>query len=99
MSEGLRELDVRLAGLLSYPIGEKVYYAETYGVLKGKVMEVIVNGYSVSEWQGSKNAGKDSRFIISHNSYNEPLAYQLKNIYATRAEAEAALKAEKGAGE
>ncbi len=78
--------------ILPYPIGTKVYYAETDGVLNGMVLEIVVCGYSTSAWQGRINVGKDSQFIICHNSYNEPSAYQLCNVYPTRAEAEEALK-------
>ena len=45
--------------------------------------------YSESKWNGSINNGKDYRFIICHNSYNEPHAWQLKNVFSSREEAEA----------
>lgn len=77
-----------------YPTGTKLYYVETDGILKGQVQEIIAHGYSESKWQGKINAGKDNRFIICHNSYNEPHAYQLCNVYPSRSAAEAALAKE-----
>jgi hypothetical protein len=74
--------------VLPYPIGAKLYYTDTDGVLKGHTQEIVVHGYSESEWQGRVNAEKDSRFIICHNSYNEPHAYQLRNIHPVAALAE-----------
>jgi len=82
------------AVVLPYPIGTKLYYFNGEGVLKGHIQEITVHGYSESAWQGSMNKGKDHRFIICHNSYNEPHAYQIRNAYPTREQAEAALQKE-----
>lgn len=78
--------------VLPFPIGTKVYIVVRHGVLHDKILENVVCGYSESEWQGSLNKGKDSRFVICHNSYNMPSAYELRDVFATRAEAEEALK-------
>lgn len=75
---------------LPFPIGSKVYCVNTEGVLKGSVIEQIVHDYSKSEWQGQINKGKDNRFVICHNSYNHPQAWQLCDVYATREEADQA---------
>lgn len=91
-----KEADGRLV-VLPYPIGTKVYIIIRHGVLHDKILENVVCGYSESEWQGSINKGKDSRFVICHNSYNMPSAYELRDVFSTHAEAEAALKAQEGA--
>lgn len=78
--------------VLPHPIGCKVYHIETDGVLKGRIREVTVAGYSENKWQGRANSEKDHRFVIFHNSYNQPIACQLCNVYRTREEAEKALK-------
>ena len=85
------ERDGRLA-VLPHPIGCKVYHIETDGVLKGMIREVTVAGYSENKWQGRANSEKDHRFVIFHNSYNQPIACQLCNVYRTREEAERTLK-------
>ena len=77
--------------VLPYPIGTKVYIIIRHGVLHDKIIENVVCGYSESEWQGSINKGKDSRFVICHNSYNMPNAYELRDVFLTREAAEAAL--------
>ena len=76
--------------MLPFAIGQKVYCLHTEGVLKGKAIEQIVHGYSESKWQGRLNAGKDYRFVICHNSYNQPIAWELRYVYATPEAAEAA---------
>lgn len=78
-------------GVLPYPIGTKVYIIIRHGVLHDKILENVVCGYSESEWQGSINKGRDSRFVICHNSYNMPNAYELRDVFLTREAAEAAL--------
>lgn len=78
--------------VLPFPIGTKVYIVVRHGVLHDKILENVVCGYSENEWQGSINKGKDSRFVICHNSYNMPSAYEMRDVFATRAEAEDALK-------
>ena len=78
--------------VLPFPIGTKVYIVVRHGVLHGKILENVVCGYSENEWQGSINKGKDSRFVICHNSYNMPSAYELRDVFLTCAEAEEALK-------
>lgn len=78
--------------ILPFPVGTKLYYGETDGILKGHIQEIIVHGYSESRWQGHVNNGKDYKFIICHNSYNEPHAYQLCFVHSTREKAETALK-------
>ena len=80
--------------VLPIPIGARVYIIVRHGVLHDKILENVVCGYSESEWQGSINKGKDHRFVICHNSYNMPSAYELRNVFLTRAEAEAALQKE-----
>jgi hypothetical protein len=75
--------------VLPYPIGTKVYIIIRHGVLHDKILENVVCGYSESEWQGGINKGKDSRFVICHNSYNMPNAYELRDVFLTREEAEA----------
>lgn len=82
--------------VLPFRFGAKVHIVIRHGVLHDKILENTVCGYSESEWHGSQNAGKDGRFVICHNSYNMPSAYELRDVFATRAEAEAALA--KGAG-
>ena len=77
---------------MPYPIGAIAYVANRCGVLRGHVTQIKVCGYSESDWQGSLNAGNDRRFIICHNSYNEPRAYQLHDVYETEAEALAAVE-------
>ena len=77
--------------VLPYPIGTKVFIIIRHGVLHDKILENVVCGYSESEWQGSTNKGKDSRFVICHNSYNMPNAYELRDVFLTREAAEAAL--------
>lgn len=74
---------------LPFPIGTKVFCIDREGVLHGHVSEQIVNGYSESEWHGKANSGKDAKFIICHNSYNQPNAWEMRNVFLTRAEAEA----------
>ena len=78
--------------VLPYPIGAKVYIVIRHGVLHDKIIENVVCGYSENEWQGSTNKGKDSRFVICHNSYNMPNAYELRDVFLTRSEAEESLK-------
>jgi hypothetical protein len=87
------ERDGRLV-VLPYPIGTKIYIIIRHGVLHDKILENVVCGYSESEWQGGINKGKDSRFVICHNSYNMPNAYELRDVFLTREEAEAALRKE-----
>jgi len=84
--------------VLPYPIGTKVYIIIRHGVLHDKILENVVCGYSESEWQGGINKGKDSRFVICHNSYNMPNAYELRDVFLTREEAEAALRKEQSDG-
>jgi predicted neutral ceramidase superfamily lipid hydrolase len=72
-----------------FKIGTTVYCLHDSGPLRGSIIEQTVNGYSESKWNGSINNGKDYRFIICHNSYNEPHAWQLKNVFSSREEAEA----------
>jgi len=71
----------------AFEIGQTVYHVAPYGVLKNHVVEIKVNGYSESKWQGKNNIGRDYRFIICHNSYNQPIAYEFKHCYATKEEA------------
>ena len=78
--------------MMPYPIGTKLYHFNAEGVLKGHIQEITVHGYSESIWQGNANKDKDHRFIICHNSYNEPRAYQLRNAYPTLEQAKAAMK-------
>ena len=80
------------AVVLPYPIGTEVYHIEPDGVLKGTIRKITVCGYSESKWQGRANSEKDHRFIIFHNSYNQPIACQLCDIYGTKEEALKALK-------
>ena len=88
------ELKARLEKAVELPlkIGSSFWYFDSDGVLRHHIMQANVCGYSESEWQGSVNQGKDHRFIIFHNSYNQPFAVELKNCFASRAEAEARLK-------
>jgi hypothetical protein len=74
-----------------YPIGTTVYCLQDCGILAGHIIEQTVCGYSTSEWQGSQNQGKDSNFMICHNSYNVPQAWQLKNVFPNFSEANIAL--------
>lgn len=85
-------------GRIKFPvaIGTKVYIVIRHGVLHDKILENVVCGYSENKWQGFDNDGKDHRFVICHNSYNMPSAYELRDVYLTRAEAEAALVKEGG---
>lgn len=75
---------------MPFPIGSKVYCVHTEGALRWKVTKQVAHGYSESKWQGQINKGKDNRFVICHNSYNHPQAWQLCDVYATEEEAEQA---------
>jgi hypothetical protein len=77
---------------MPYKIGTTVYCLDDDGPLNKTIVEQTVCGYSESKWQGSINRGKDYRFIICHNSYNAPIAWQLKNVFATRQDAENELR-------
>jgi hypothetical protein len=77
---------------LPYPIGTNAYAAERDGPLSGHVMQIEVRGYSESDWHGSRNAGKDRCFVICHNSYNDPYAKQLQDVFPTEEAARAALE-------
>jgi hypothetical protein len=77
---------------MPYKIGTTVYCLHDDGPLKKTVVEQTVCGYSESKWQGSINRDKDYRFIICHNSYNMPIAWQLKNVFSTRKAAETELE-------
>jgi len=77
---------------LPYPIGTNAYVLEREGPLSGRVMPIKVCGYSESDWHGSRNAGKDRHFVICHNSYNEPYAKQLRDVFLTEEAARAALE-------
>lgn len=59
------------------------------------IIEQKCCGYSENQWQGNSNKNKDSRFLISHNSYNQPIAWQLKNVFGSRTEAEITLSERK----
>lgn len=71
-------------------MGSVVYYLHREGPLTGHITEITVCGYSYSPWQGTQNADKDPHFVICHNSYNMACAYELQNVYPTRAAAELA---------
>ena len=88
------ELKARLEKAVELPlkIGSSFWYFDSDGVLRHHIMQANVCGYSESEWQGSVNQGKDHRFIIFHNSYNQPFAVELKNCFHSCTEAEARLK-------
>lgn len=72
-----------------FEIGDKVYCIDER---LDYVIEQKCCGYSESPWQGSFNKGKDHRFLISHNSYNLPIAWQLKDVFGSNVEAERALE-------